>query len=156
MVSQVRPLKQLSSTLKFDGEEYALARIVVAVRVAVVISIGVLLAIGPDPVRRHVAETVAVLAAAMVYAAVLLANPHLEVRRTRYSWGVTGFDSAFTLGLIALAQVLSLVGKPMASRRLPALRCHASRGQPLDTGEIANRVARRLGHPHCRISHQRG
>jgi len=25
MVSQVRPLKQLSSTLKFDGEEYALA-----------------------------------------------------------------------------------------------------------------------------------
>jgi len=27
MVSQVRPLKQLSSTLKFDGEEYALAPI---------------------------------------------------------------------------------------------------------------------------------
>jgi signal transduction histidine kinase len=102
MVSQVRPLDQLRSTLKFDGEEYSLARIVVAVRVAVVISIGVLLAVGPDSVRRHVAETVALLAAAMVYAAVLLANPHLEVRRTRYSWVVTGFDSFFTLGLIAL------------------------------------------------------
>jgi ferredoxin len=44
----------------------------------------------------------------------------------------------------------------MASRHLPALRCHASRGQSLDTGEIANRLARRLGQPHCRISHQCG
>ena len=47
MVSRVRPLDQLSTTVDFDGEDYGLARIVVAVRVAVVISIGVLLAIGP-------------------------------------------------------------------------------------------------------------
>jgi len=103
MVSRVRPLDQLSSTVDFDGADYGLARTVVAVRVAVVISIGVLLAIGPQWVRQHAPATVAVLGAAMVYAAVLMAYPQLEVRRTRYSWLVTGFDSAFTLALIALS-----------------------------------------------------
>ena len=103
MVSRVRPLDQLRTTVDFDGEDYGLARTVVAVRVAVVISIGVLLAIGPQWVRQHTAATVAVLAAAMVYAAVVMAYPQLEVRRTRYSWLVTGFDSAFTLALIALS-----------------------------------------------------
>jgi signal transduction histidine kinase len=103
MVSRMRPLDQLRTTVDFDGEDYGLARTVVAVRVAVVISIGVLLAIGPHWVRQHAAVTVAVLAGAMVYAAVLLANPQLEVRRTRYSWLVTGFDSVFTLALIALS-----------------------------------------------------
>jgi len=102
MVSRVRLLNQLRNVVDFGGEDYGLARIVVAVRVAVVISIGVLLGIGPDGVRQQVVATIAVLAAAMVYSAVLLANPHLEVRRTRYSWVVTGFDSAFTLGLISL------------------------------------------------------
>jgi signal transduction histidine kinase len=97
----MRPLDQFRSQLEFSGE-YGLARTVVAVRVAVVISIGVLLAIGPDWARRHVAATIAMLAAAMVYAAVLLARPQLEFRRTRYAWVVTGFDSAFTLVLIAL------------------------------------------------------
>ncbi len=86
-----------------DGEDYGLARTVVAVRVAVVTSIGVLLAIGPPWVRQHAAATVAVLGAAMVYAAVVMAYPQLEVRRTRYAWLVTGFDSAFTLALVALS-----------------------------------------------------
>ncbi|OBH93780.1 ATPase [Mycobacterium sp. E2733] len=103
MVSWVRPLDQLRTTVHFDGEDYELARIVVAVRVAVVISIGVLLAIGPQWVRQHTVATVAVLGAAMLYAAVVMAYPQLEVRRTRYSWLVTGFDSAFTLALIALS-----------------------------------------------------
>ncbi len=103
MVSRVRSFDQLSTTVDFDGEDYGLARTVVAVRVAVVISIGVLLAIGPQWVRQHAPATVAVLGAAMVYAAVLMAYPQLEVRRTRYSWLVTGFDSAFTLALIALS-----------------------------------------------------
>ena len=103
MVSWVRPLDQLGTTVDFDGEDYGLARTVVAVRVAVVISIGVLLAIGPQWVRQHTAATVAVLGAAMVYAAVVMAYPQLEVRRTRYAWLVTGFDSAFTLALIALS-----------------------------------------------------
>lgn len=103
MVSWVRPLDQLETTVDFDGEDYGLARTVVAVRVAVVISIGVMLAIGPQWVRQHTAATVAVLGAAMVYAAVVMAYPQLEVRRTRYAWLVTGFDSAFTLALIALS-----------------------------------------------------
>lgn len=103
MVSWVRPLDQLRTTADFDGEDYGLARTVVAVRVAVVISIGVLLAIGPQWVRQHTVLTVAVLGGAMVYAAVVMAYPQLEVRRTRYAWLVTGFDSAFTLALIALS-----------------------------------------------------
>ena len=107
MVSRVRPLDQLKTALKttgdFDGEDYGLARTVVAVRVAVVISIGVLLAVGPHWVRQHAAATVAVLGAALVYAAALMAYPQLEVRRTRYSWLVTALDSGFTLALIALS-----------------------------------------------------
>lgn len=103
MVSWVRPLDQPGTTADFDGGDYGLARTVVAVRVAVVISIGVLLAIGPRWVRQHTVLTVAVLGGAMVYAAVVMAYPQLEVRRTRYAWLVTGFDSAFTLALIALS-----------------------------------------------------
>ena len=103
MVSRVRPLDQLRTSVDFDGGDYGLARIVVAVRVAVVISIGVLVAIGPQWVRQHAAATIAVLGAAMLYSAVLMAYPQLEVRRTRYSWLVTSFDSAFTLALIALS-----------------------------------------------------
>ena len=98
----MRRRRWFRSTADGNGDDYGLARTVVAVRVAVVISIGVLLAIGPDWVRQHVAGTVAVLVAAVVYAAVLLANPRLEVRRTRYSWLVTGFDSVLTLALITL------------------------------------------------------
>ncbi len=58
MVSRVRPLDQLSTAVDFDGEDYGLARIVVAVRVAVVISVGVLLAIGPLWVRQDAVATV--------------------------------------------------------------------------------------------------
>ncbi|WP_102419908.1 sensor histidine kinase KdpD [Mycobacterium sp. 4858] len=99
----MRPLDQPGTTVDFDGGDYGLARTVVAVRVAVVISIGVLLAIGPQWVRQHTAATVAVLGGAMVYAAIVMAYPQLEVRRTRYAWLVTAFDSAFTLALIALS-----------------------------------------------------
>lgn len=103
MVSRVRSLDQFKTATEFDGEDYGLARTVVAVRVAVVVSLGVLLAIGPQWLRQHTAATLTVLGAAMVYAAVVMAYPQLEVRRTRYSWLVTGFDSAFTLALIALS-----------------------------------------------------
>lgn len=103
MVSWVRRRDQLETTVEFDGEDYGLARTVVAVRVAVVISIGVLLAIGPQWVRQHTVATVAVLGAALVYAAIVMAYPQMEVRRTRYAWLVTGFDSAFTLAVIALS-----------------------------------------------------
>ncbi|MDY6995752.1 MAG: HAMP domain-containing sensor histidine kinase [Actinomycetota bacterium] len=89
-------------TTLVDGDEYGMARIVVAVRIAVVTSVGVLLLIGPDWVRLHVPGTVAVLVVAVVYSLVLLSNPRLEVRRTRYSWPVSTVDSALVLAWIAL------------------------------------------------------
>lgn len=98
MVSRVRQRDRSTDSV----EEYGLARIVVAVRVAVVSSIGVLLAIGPDWIRQHAGLAFAVLAAAMLYSVVLLANARLEVRRTRYAWLISTLDSAFTLALIAL------------------------------------------------------
>lgn len=85
-----------------DTDDYGLARTVVAVRTAVVASIGLLLAVGPDWLRHHLALTIAVLAAAMMYSLVLLINPRAEVRRTRFGWAVSATDSIFTLALIAL------------------------------------------------------
>ena len=98
MVSRVR---QLDHTV-IDDADLGMARIVVAVRTAVVASIGVLLFVGPVWVRQHLLVTVAVLAGAMAYSLLLLANPHFEVRRTRYAWLVSAADSIFTLALIAL------------------------------------------------------
>ncbi|MDQ1319517.1 MAG: hypothetical protein QG655_760 [Actinomycetota bacterium] len=85
-----------------SGDELGLARTVVAVRAAVVVSIGVLLLVGPDWVRQYVGVTLAVLAAAMTYSVALLFNPRPEVRRTRFAWLVGVVDSFFTLTLIAL------------------------------------------------------
>lgn len=84
------------------GDELGLARTVVAVRVAVVASVGLLLLIGPDWVRQHVAATVAVLVAAMAYSIALLLNPAPETRRTRFAWLVGLADSVFALCLIGL------------------------------------------------------
>lgn len=84
------------------AESYGLARTVVAVRVAVVVSISVLLIIGPDWVRQHVVPTSLVLAVAMLYSVGLLVNPHPEMRRTRFAWGVSVCDSILTLMLVAM------------------------------------------------------
>jgi len=75
---------------------------VVAVRMAVVASVGVLVLVGPAWVRQHVPAVVGILIAATVYAVVLLANPKFEARRTRYSWAVALADSAITLAWIAV------------------------------------------------------
>lgn len=88
------------------AEDYGLARTVVAVRAAVVVSIAVLLAIGPSWTRQHVPATVMVLAAALLYSLALLVNPKPEVRRTRYAWAVSAVDGVFTLTLIALTGAL--------------------------------------------------
>ncbi|MGK2879339.1 MAG: sensor histidine kinase [Mycobacterium sp.] len=95
----MRPVDQYRWTAEGYGGGYGLARTIVAVRVAVVISIGVLLAVEPPGVRVY---PTMLLAAAMVYSAILFVRPQLEVRRTRYRWLVTGFDSMFTLVFIAL------------------------------------------------------
>ncbi|AQT81451.1 ATP-binding protein [Mycolicibacterium litorale] len=100
MVSRVRPLDRFTGPGAGDG--YAMARIVVAVRTVVVLSIGVVLLIGPAWVRHHAPVTFAVLTGALLYAAAMLMNPQLEVRRTRYSWLVTAFDAAFSLAIIGL------------------------------------------------------
>lgn len=102
MVSLMRQRDRATSLEDWSGDDYGLARTVVAVRVAVVASIGVLLAIGPDWLRQHVAVTVAILVIGMVYAVILMANPQLEVRRTRYAWVVTALDSMFVLATTAL------------------------------------------------------
>lgn len=98
MVSRVRQLDHAP----IDGGDLGMARIVVAVRTAVVASIGGLLLVGPDWLRQHLAAAFAVLALAMAYSLLLLANPRLEVRRTRFAWLVSAADSIFTLVLIAL------------------------------------------------------
>ena len=85
-----------------EVDDYGLARTVVAVRAAVVASIGVLLLIGPEWMRRHALPVSAVLAAAMLYSLVLLRNPRPEVRRTRHAWTVGVADGVFTLALIGL------------------------------------------------------
>lgn len=132
MVSRVRPLDELRTDV--GAEDYGLARTVVAVRVAVVISIGVLLAIGPYWVREHTAATVMVLGAAMAYAAALMAHPQLEVRRTRYAWLVTAFDSAFTLALIALS---GGVYSPVVSVLALAVIASAARLSLVETLSVA-------------------
>ncbi|WP_234800112.1 sensor histidine kinase [Mycolicibacterium diernhoferi] len=121
-------MNRLPSDAALDG--YGLARVVVAVRVAVVVSIAVLVAVGPDWMSAHAAGTAAVLAAALLYAAVLMALPRYEVRRTRFAWLVSALDTAFTLALIGLtggaaspvASVLALVVIASAAR-LPLRRC---------------------------------
>lgn len=93
---------RLRSLVVPSGDRFGLARVVVAVRVAVVVSIILLAATGPDWMRRHPALLTAVLAGALSYAAVLIKYPNLEVRRTRYALLVAALDMAFTLTLIGL------------------------------------------------------
>ncbi|MGE0216271.1 ATP-binding protein [Mycolicibacterium sp.] len=107
-----------------DFDDYGLARVVVAVRVAVVLSIAVLVVTGPSWLRAHTVGTAVVLAAALTYAAVLMAVPRYEVRRTRFAWLVSALDATFTLALIGLtggaaspvASVLTLVVIASAAR----------------------------------------
>jgi len=94
--------RRLGARLIPYSDSFGLARIVVAVRVAVVVSIGVLVAVGPEWMRKHTVALTAVLAMALFYAAVLMVFPRYEVRRTQYSLLVTAFDTALTFLLIWL------------------------------------------------------
>lgn len=122
-----RPRWAHSVTVR-DG--YGLARVVVAVRVAVVVSIAVLAAVGPDWMRRHPWVLATLLLAALGYAGVMLAFPRFEVRRTRWAWVVSALDGMLTLALIwstgaaasPLAVVLVLVVIASAAR-LTFLEC---------------------------------
>ena len=103
MVSRVRPLDQLRTTVDFDGEDYGLARIVVAVRVAMVISSVCCWRsdrTGSASTPRPPSPSWPPRWSTRPYCWPIR---RLEVRRTRYSWLVSGFDSAFILALIALS-----------------------------------------------------
>lgn len=78
------------------------ARVIVTVRALVVVSVACLIAIGPDWARQHVVAALAALAVAVAYALLLLSKPHLEIRRTRYSWLVTTVDACIGLVVIGL------------------------------------------------------
>ncbi|MDZ4268976.1 MAG: HAMP domain-containing sensor histidine kinase [Mycobacterium sp.] len=95
-------VRRLRSLVVPDGDGYGLARVVVAVRVAVVLSIVVLVATGPDWLRHRWGVTAVVLGVALAYAALLMARPRFEVRRTRFSWLVSAVDASVTLTLIGL------------------------------------------------------
>lgn len=125
---RVGRVNRLPADIALDG--YGLARVVVAVRVAVVVSVGVLVAAGPPWMTAYATGTAAVLTAALLYAAVLMALPRYEVRRTRFAWLVSAVDAAFTLALIALTggaaspvasvMVLVVIG---SAARLPLREC---------------------------------
>ncbi|MGQ0464703.1 MAG: sensor histidine kinase [Sporichthyaceae bacterium] len=90
---------------RLGGDDEALAtvaRVVTAVRAAVVASIGVLVWLGPEAVRQHREAAVAVVSAAAAYTLLMLARPRLEMRRTRYAWLITLIDAAFTLAVVGL------------------------------------------------------
>ena len=101
-VGAVSSARGLRSLVVPDGDGYGLARVVVAVRVSVVLSIVVLVVTGPDWLRQHWMATAAVLGIALAYAAFLMTRPQFEVRRTRYSWLVSAVDASVTLAVIGL------------------------------------------------------
>lgn len=101
-VGLVNGSHRLRSLVVPVGDTYGLARVVVAVRAAVVLSIVVLTATGPDWMRRHPVVLSIVLAATLIYAAVLMAHPRYEVRSTRFAWLVAALDATFTVTLIGL------------------------------------------------------
>lgn len=76
-------------------------RVVVAVRVAVVLSIAVLLMFGPDLVRRHLSLAVVLLLVAGGYAYAVVLNPRWELRRSWSAWSITGMDSVLSLLAVA-------------------------------------------------------
>lgn len=85
-----------------SGDRFGLARVVVSVRVVVVLSVIVMAALGPDWMRRQPVALAVVLAGTLAYAAVVMARPNLEVRRTRYAWLVSLLDTGFSLVIIGL------------------------------------------------------
>ena len=97
-----RRVERVRSLVTPDGDGYGLARLVVAVRVAVVVSIIGLVLAGPDWLRRNALGTAIALGIALVYAVIMMTRPQLEIRRTRFSWLVTASDATLTLAVIAL------------------------------------------------------
>ncbi|WIX98076.1 HAMP domain-containing sensor histidine kinase [Amycolatopsis mongoliensis] len=78
------------------------ARVMVAVRLAVALSVVLLLVAGGDDARRHLPWVVVTLSFASGYAVVVAANPHWELYASPAAWLLTALDSAFSLLTIAM------------------------------------------------------
>lgn len=76
-------------------------RVPATVRVGVVVSLGLLLAFGPESVRGQLPLALALLAVASVYAFVVFWDPSIELRSKRSAAVVTALDSVLTLAFIA-------------------------------------------------------
>ncbi|WIV60820.1 sensor histidine kinase [Amycolatopsis nalaikhensis] len=76
-------------------------RVPASVRVGVVVSVGLLLALGPDSVRHHLAIGLVWLAVGSIYAFIVFWDPTIELRSIRSASVVTGLDSVLSLAIIA-------------------------------------------------------
>ncbi|OLZ42970.1 ATP-binding protein [Amycolatopsis keratiniphila subsp. nogabecina] len=92
-----------------DKDIRIVERVPASVRVGVVISVGLLLALGPDPVRHHLTSALVWLAVGSVYALVVFIDPTIELRSIRSASVVTGLDSVLSLVIIALTGGVSSV-----------------------------------------------
>ncbi|VVJ21995.1 Uncharacterised protein [Amycolatopsis camponoti] len=78
------------------------ARVMVTVRLAVALSVVLLLVTGGDDARRHLPLVVVTLSVASGYAVVVAANPRWELSASPGAWLLTALDSVFTLLTIAM------------------------------------------------------
>lgn len=80
----------------------SVARVMVTVRLAVALSMVLLLVTGGDDVRRHLPWVVVTLSVASGYAAVVAVNPRWELYTRPAAWLLTVLDATFTLLTIAM------------------------------------------------------
>ncbi|NBH07479.1 HAMP domain-containing sensor histidine kinase [Amycolatopsis sp. SID8362] len=85
-----------------DSDIRIVERVPASVRVGVVVSVGLLLAVGPPAVRQHLAITLVWLGIGSCYALVVFRDPTIELRSRWSSLLVTGLDSALTLAIITV------------------------------------------------------
>lgn len=82
--------------------DYALARLIVAIRAVVVASIGAILVLDTAWFQRNASVLLPVLAITAGYSLVLLARPRFELRRGRYAGSVAAIDASLSLMIIAV------------------------------------------------------
>ncbi|GAB3373933.1 MULTISPECIES: sensor histidine kinase [Amycolatopsis] len=76
-------------------------RVPASVRLGVVVSVGLLLALGPDSVRHHLAIGLVWLSVGSIYALIVFWDPTIELRSIRSAAVVTGLDAVLSLAIIA-------------------------------------------------------
>jgi signal transduction histidine kinase len=92
--------KAIQANGNADGAT-SIAKVMVGMRVVVVLSISLLLAVGGDNLRQHLELVFVVLVVSICYAIAVATRPRWELRGRRTAWAVTAFDS--TLALLAVA-----------------------------------------------------